>query len=457
MGPRASIVIPAHNEAAVIGPTLERVLRDAAPGEFDVVVVCNGCSDGTAGAAAKLPGVRVVETPVGSKIAALNLGDVVATTFPRVYLDADIEVDTASLRAVVRALEEGAVIAAPLPRVDLAGCGPGARLYFTLWRHLGYAREHVVGSGFYALSEQGRARFGTFPDLVADDLFVYSLFRAGERVNPPGARFVIRAPRSLRATLDRRTRIVFGNLQLRAATGRIPDVPRPTPPGVVAQKPWLVPAAAVYVVVNTVAARRAQARLAAGQAVGWNRDESRRVRDMSGKNAVTRGLVSASTVKGWAKVANFFRYDSKELARAAIGPGVYVSPTVSVRNGARVSIGAGSHIGQWSCLWAGDSDGRIEIGDHALLAPDVFITASDYDFDAGPGPVMDLPKRERDVRIGSNCWLGAKVVVVAGVTIGDGAVVAAGSVVTRDIPENAVAAGVPARVVRMRGERRDDQ
>ena len=176
---------------------------------------------------------------------------------------------------------------------------------------------------------------------------------------------------------------------------------------------------------------------------------------MAGKNPVTRGFVSAATVKGWAKLANFFRYDSRELAKAQIGSGVYLSPTVSVRNGSRVSIGAGSHIGQWSCLWAGDSGGRIEIGEHALLAPDVFITASDYDFDAGPGPVMDLPKREGDVRIGSNAWLGAKVVVVAGVTVGDGAIVAAGSVVTRDVPENAVAAGVPAQVIRMRGERRD--
>ena len=276
MGPRASIVIPAHNEAAVIGPTLERVLCDAAPGEFDVVVVCNGCTDDTAGAAASFPGVRVVETPVGSKIAALNLGDAATEVFPRVYLDADIEVDTASVRAVVRVLEDGALIAAPLPRVDLSGCGPVARLYFTVWRRLGYATQHVVGSGFYALSASGRERFETFPDLVADDLFVYSLFEARERVNPPGARFVIRAPRSIRGTLDRRTRILFGNLQLRATTGRSPDVPAPTPPQVVARRPWLVPAAAVYVVVNTVAARRAHARLSAGQVMGWNRDESRR-------------------------------------------------------------------------------------------------------------------------------------------------------------------------------------
>jgi glycosyltransferase involved in cell wall biosynthesis len=277
MGPRASIVVPAHDEVAVIGATLERVLRDAAPGEFDVVVVCNGCTDDTAAVAAAIPGVRVVETPVGSKTVALNLGDSATSVFPRVYLDADIEVDTASVRAVVGALEEGALVAAPRPRVDLSGCGPAARLYFTVWSRLGYVREHVVGSGCYALSAAGRARFGTFPDLVADDLFVYSLFRAEERVNPGGASFVIRPPRTIRGTLDRRTRIVFGNLQLRAATGRVPDVPPPTPPQVLATHPWLAPATAVYLLVNFVAARRARARLVAGRAVGWHRDESRRV------------------------------------------------------------------------------------------------------------------------------------------------------------------------------------
>lgn len=170
-------------------------------------------------------------------------------------------------------------------------------------------------------------------------------------------------------------------------------------------------------------------------------------------DGVVRRLGFMVTCRSWARVANFFRYDSRELARAAVAPAVHVSPTVSVRNGRRITIGTGSHIGQWSFLWAGDSTGRIDIGDHALLAPEVFLTASDYDFDAGPGPVMSLPKRERDVRIGSNTWLGAKVIVVGGVTIGDGAIVAAGSVVTRDIPEGAVAAGVPARVIRMRGDR----
>ena len=59
----------------------------------------------------------------------------------------------------------------------------------------------------------------------------------------------------------------------------------------------------------------------------------------------------------------------------------------------------------------------------------------------------------RSVRIGKNCWLGANVVICPGVTVGDNSVIGAGSVVTRDIPENSVAAGNPCRVLREIGER----
>ncbi len=164
-------------------------------------------------------------------------------------------------------------------------------------------------------------------------------------------------------------------------------------------------------------------------------------------------FVRPQTWARFAKLINFFRYDGAERSAITMGNEVHFSPTVSVRNGSRITVHDGAHIGQWCYLWAGDSHGRIEVGACALFGPGVFITASDYDFDAGDGPVWALPKRERDVHIGANTWLGANVVVVAGVTIGDGAIVAAGSVVTKDLPSGSVAAGVPARVIRQRGRR----
>ncbi|MFC5381885.1 acyltransferase [Aquipuribacter nitratireducens] len=131
------------------------------------------------------------------------------------------------------------------------------------------------------------------------------------------------------------------------------------------------------------------------------------------------------------------------------GPDLHMSPNVSLRNAERITVGQRVYIGERSALWAGDGSGRIRLGDGCVLAPEVFITASDYGSHWGTH-IMDQPRRERDVVIGDGAWLGVRVVVVAGVTIGDGAIVGAGSVVTRDVPAGAIVVGSPARVVGFR-------
>ncbi|CAN5116272.1 hypothetical protein BH09ACT10_BH09ACT10_21820 [soil metagenome] len=131
------------------------------------------------------------------------------------------------------------------------------------------------------------------------------------------------------------------------------------------------------------------------------------------------------------------------------GADVSFAPNVSFRNAERITIGAGSHIGEHSLIWAGNTTGRITFGDKCLLAPHVTVTASNYAIEQGT-PVMDQLTIERDIVIGAGVWLGANVVVTAGVTIGEGAVVGAGSVVTKDLPANCIAGGVPAKVIGIR-------
>ncbi len=93
---------------------------------------------------------------------------------------------------------------------------------------------------------------------------------------------------------------------------------------------------------------------------------------------------------------------------------------------------------------------KIEIGDDTLLAPNVQIYAATHPLDwrirKHGGPELGKP-----VRIGGDCWLGGGVIVCPGVTIGDRCVIGAGSVVTKDIPDDSLAVGVPARVVRELG------
>lgn len=150
------------------------------------------------------------------------------------------------------------------------------------------------------------------------------------------------------------------------------------------------------------------------------------------------------------RMVHYFGYTHvREKRRMSMGKDTRMAPNVSLRNGERIAMGHDCHIGERCYLWAGDSTGRILLGDFVSLAPEVFITASDYQFVAGR-PFRNQPKRERDVRIGNDVWLGARVVVTAGVTIGDGCIVGAGAVVTKDLPPGSIAGGVPARVIGVR-------
>ncbi len=96
-------------------------------------------------------------------------------------------------------------------------------------------------------------------------------------------------------------------------------------------------------------------------------------------------------------------------------------------------------------------DGNIRIGDGVMIGPNVTIAT------AGHPVLPELRQRglqyNRDVHIGDNVWIGAGAMILPGVSIGKNSVIGAGSVVTRDIPENVVAVGNPCRVLRAVGER----
>jgi acetyltransferase-like isoleucine patch superfamily enzyme len=98
----------------------------------------------------------------------------------------------------------------------------------------------------------------------------------------------------------------------------------------------------------------------------------------------------------------------------------------------------------------------VSVGDHSVIAPGCFITDHNHGMSA-LARVDEQRGITKPVTIGSDVWLGAKVIVVAGVSIGDGAVVGASSVVTRDVPPMAVVAGAPARLLRYRNELHSDK
>ena len=116
------------------------------------------------------------------------------------------------------------------------------------------------------------------------------------------------------------------------------------------------------------------------------------------------------------------------------------------RHRPRLRIGDGTSFGYnlWvSCV------GEIEIGDEVLAGHNILITDTYHEYMDPDVAIMRQPMAEpQPVRIGSGTHLGPNVAVLAGVTIGERAFIAAGAVVTRDVPDNAVAVGNPARVIR---------
>jgi len=117
-----------------------------------------------------------------------------------------------------------------------------------------------------------------------------------------------------------------------------------------------------------------------------------------------------------------------------------------VADGARVELGEASFVGFGTEL---DVALELLIGAHVLIAPGCFIT--DHGHGHSRGRLIDSQGAERRaVRIENDVWVGAHAIILPGVTIGHGAVIGAGAVVTRDVPPGSIVAGVPARQI---GER----
>jgi glycosyltransferase involved in cell wall biosynthesis len=198
--PVAAVIIPAHNEAAVLGRTLQPLAGAIARGELEVTVVCNACTDATPSVAARFDGVRVLECDIPSKSNALNLGDDATSIWPRIYLDADIVAPPASLAAAAAVLRESVALAARPPAAfDVAGAGPLVRAYYRARGRIPAVRTALWGAGVYGLSAAGHRRIPRFPDVIGDDLLVDRMFRADEKLVVEGEPVLVRVPRTLRA------------------------------------------------------------------------------------------------------------------------------------------------------------------------------------------------------------------------------------------------------------------
>ncbi len=276
----ATIIVPAHDEERVLGRTLEGLL-EGLPTDVQVLVVPNGCRDRTAEVArAFAPRVETLEIGEASKTAALNAGDGAALHFPRVYLDADIGIRGEALAKVLAALDGGAVAAEPVARLDTRGAGLLVRAYYAVWLALHGRKPGDVGCGLYALSREGRERFGAFPSVISDDGYVRAHFSPEEIQRIEDAESVVVVPRDLRSLVRIKTRSRLGALELQRSFPDLWARKRASGTGLLGKAralPWrLWPLVPLYGAVQLLVRRRARRMAANLAAYVWERDETSR-------------------------------------------------------------------------------------------------------------------------------------------------------------------------------------
>jgi glycosyltransferase involved in cell wall biosynthesis len=272
-----TVVVPAHNEAAVIARCLATLTRGASDGEFAVVVVSNGSTDETAATSRRaLPSADVLDLPVASKPAALRAGLAAAAPGAVAVVDADVEVPAQTLRALFAALDTGdAAVSAARPVFATEKSSWLVRRYYRVWLGLPYGGRATVGSGVFALNQAARDRLGEFPDVLNDDAWVRRAFPPTDQ-RAVQETFVVHPARTARALVARRARVIDGNRELESTLG--PDADgagfAELRAGLVAHRFGPVDAAAFLAL--TAAARLAARRRRARGSTSWSTDTGSR-------------------------------------------------------------------------------------------------------------------------------------------------------------------------------------
>ena len=139
---------------------------------------------------------------------------------------------------------------------------------------------------------------------------------------------------------------------------------------------------------------------------------------------------------------------------ASRGPGIDLGDQVTLNRYAYlqgdsggIRLGQRVEINNYTIV---NGAGGVDVGDDTLIGPGVRIISYQHRYAAG-STIRSQPALASPIRIGRDVWIGANAVVLAGISIGDGAVIGAGAVVTRDVPAGAVMAGVPAQLIKRRG------
>lgn len=147
------------------------------------------------------------------------------------------------------------------------------------------------------------------------------------------------------------------------------------------------------------------------------------------------------------KIHDSVSIDASRSGLVTLGDSVTINRLAMLTGGrGGIRLGNQVEINNMSII---DGTGGVEIGERTLIGPGVRIISYQHLFD-GHQPIREQASESKPIHVARDVWIGANAVILAGVRIGEGAVIGAGAVVSKDIPAWSIAVGVPARVVRHR-------
>lgn len=160
----------------------------------------------------------------------------------------------------------------------------------------------------------------------------------------------------------------------------------------------------------------------------------------NGSATIEAGCFIEALSKGGMKVGNNFSLGKNSIIECT---GVIRELGEELVIGDNVGIAANAFIAM---------RGKVEIGSNTIFGPNVSIHAENHNFSDTDKPIKLQGATRKGVKIGEDCWIGSKAVILDGVTIGSHSIIAAGAVVTKDVPEYSIVGGVPAKVIKSRKE-----
>lgn len=141
-----------------------------------------------------------------------------------------------------------------------------------------------------------------------------------------------------------------------------------------------------------------------------------------------------------------FRYWLGKRIFTKLGTGSKVSSGVAFGKGRQIEVGLNSAIGLDCKIYMGSA--KLIIGDDVMIGPDVMFIGTSHEYSLRSIPMRKQPTYAKDIIIGNNVWIGARSIVLCGIQIGEGSVIAAGTVVNKDVTSNVVVGGEPFKIIK---------